>query len=159
MTVTVAGLWLLPKLKYLQKVSSLLWSTTFIICTTYCVLYVQIINLGTNVYYLHVFCYLFSLFDLHCNWSSHLFLRVCAPSLVWCTVHCCAVLYSPLCLYGLYMVEKLSKCMLKELMKASSLKCWIPSVCIILFSCNIKFWDCSNQSITIAEKKIINGIF
>ena len=159
MTVTVAGLWLLPKLKYLQKVSSLLWSsTTFIICTTYFVLFVQIINLGTTVSYLYVFWYLVFSFWLALQLNCHISFWVCAPYLVWCTAHCCAVLYSPLCLCGLYMVEKLSKCMLKELMKASSLNCWISSVCIILFSCNIKFWDCSSQSITIAEKNN-KGIF
>ena len=51
----------------------------------------------------------------------------------WCTVHCCTVLYFSLCLYGLYTMEKVSKCKLKELMKASALKCWNSNVCIILF--------------------------
>lgn len=44
------------------------------------------------------------------------------------------VLHSPVCLSGLYTVEKLSKCMLNELMKATALECQISNVCIILFS-------------------------
>lgn len=46
-------------------------------------------------------------------------------------------------------------CTLNYLMKAIALECWIPNVCIILFSCNITFWDNSSHCIRIARKSYL----
>lgn len=65
------------------------------------------------------------------------FRRFCASYVGWHAIHWTTVHYYPLCLSGLYTVEKLNKCMLRELMKMSDLECWISM--LVLFYLAVLF--------------------
>lgn len=133
---TATGLWLLLKYKYLQKVSCLLWSpVTFITCTSH-----WLKLRGINMFLVFPFWLVLQL-NCHVYFWSYNFCRFCALCIRQPEIHCRTVLYSPLCLPGLYLVKKLNQFMLSELMKATALECWISNVCIILFSSDINFRD------------------